>query len=290
MPMQRRSFTALLGAGMAGVLAAPAIAQPRPRGRVLVVLSSASTLELRDGKSYPTGFFLNELTAPVKAMLDTGWEPVYANPKGNAVSWDPRSAAPIYYGGDEGRLAEAKRFVEGLAGLKAPRTLASVMDEGVGSYAAVLIPGGHAALQDLPTDKDTGAVLRAFHAAGKLTGAICHGPAAFLSTLADPTAFVEAMTKGDVATAQKLGQGWIYAGYHMTAFTTSEERLAEVRLLQGLVRYYPTEALAQAGARVVTGPDRRSLTVHDRSLVTGQQPFSDEEFTKAFMTALGKVA
>jgi putative intracellular protease/amidase len=288
--MQRRSFTTLLSAGMAGLLATPALAQPRPRRRVLVMLSSAATLELRDGRSYPTGFFLNELAAPVHAMMEAGWEPVFANPKGNAASWDPRSAAAIYWGGSEARLAEAKRLVEGLAGLKAPRTLASVAAEGIGGYAALLVPGGHAALQDLPTDRDAGAVLRAFHAAGKLTGAICHGPAAFLAALPDPAGFVEAMAKGDANAAQRLGQGWIYAGYHMTAFTTSEERAAEARLLQGQVRYYPTEALAQAGARVVTGPDRRSLTVQDRHLVTGQQPFSDEEFTRVFMAALAKVA
>lgn len=287
--MQRRSFTGLLGAA-AGFLAAPAVAQPRPRGKVLVIMSSAVALDLRDGKSYPTGYFLNEVAAPVKALMEAGWEPVFANPKGNAARWDPRSAAPIYYGGSEAKLEEAKRFVEGLTGLKAPRTLAGVAAEGVGGYAAVLVPGGHAALQDLPTDKDAGSVLRACQAAGKLTGALCHGPAAFLSTLADPAAFVDAMVRGDANAAQKLGQAWIYAGYHMTAITTSEERLAEERLLQGKVRYYPTEALAQAGARVVTGPDRKSLAVQDRNLVTGQQPFSDDEFTRVFMEALAKVA
>jgi putative intracellular protease/amidase len=288
--MQRRSFTGLLGAAAAGLLAAPAIAQPRPRGKVLVIMSSADTLDLRDGKTYPTGYFLNEVAAPVKALMGAGWEPVFANPKGNTARWDPRSAAPIYYGGSEAKLEEAKRFLEGLPGLQAPRTLASVAAEGVGGYSAVLVPGGHAALQDLPTDPDAGRVLRACQAAGKLTGAICHGPAAFLSTLPDPAAFVDAMARGDANAAQKLGQGWIYAGYHMTAFTTSEERLAEERLLKGQVRYYPTEALAQAGARVVTGPDRKSLALQDRNLVTGQQPFSDDEFTRVFMAALPKAA
>ncbi len=143
-------------------------------------------------------------------------------------------------------------------------------------------------MQDLPTDPDLGAVLKSFHAAGKPTGAICHGPAALLSTLPDPGAFLRAMADGNVAAAQELGKGWIYAGYQMTAFTTSEERLAEARLLSGRVRYYPTEALAQAGGRVVSGPDRRSHTVQDRELITGQQPFSDEEFATVFLRALDK--
>ena len=43
------------------------------------------------------------------------------------------------------------------------------------------------------------------------------------------------------------------------------------------------EALAQAGGKVEAGPDRRSATGEDREFITGQQPFSDEEFSKAFV-------
>ena len=88
------------------------------------------------------------------------------------------------------------------------------------------------------------------------------------------------MVKGDAAAAQKLAANWPYAGYHMTAFSTSEERFVEPRLLQGQVRFYLAEALAQAGGRVEAGPDRRSATVQDRELITGQQPVSDAEFSK----------
>ena len=285
--MDRRSFSAMAGTTLAvAATARLATAQQRTKRRVLVVVSSAQTLELRDGKTYQTGFFLNEVAAPVQAMLAAGYEPVFANPAGNVATWDPHSAAPIYFGGSAERLDTARHFVAGLEGLRTPRTLAAIRADGIDDYVAMVVPGGHAAMQDLPTDADLGALLRAFHAAGKVTGLICHGPTALLSALPDPVAFVTALANGDIAVAQRLGQGWIYAGYHMTAFTTSEERLAEVRLLRGQVRYYPTEALAQAGGRVVSGPDRRSLTVRDRELVTGQQPFSDVEFATAFIHAL----
>lgn len=282
--MLRRDFAAAIGTGLAAVMTATrAPAQPGPKGRVLVVLSGAQMLELRDGKTYPTGFFLNEVSTPVAALIQAGYAPVFTTPGGKPARWDPRSAAPVFFGGSADRLEEAKRFVEGLEGIQSPRPLAAVREESTEGYAAVLIPGGHAAMQDLPTDPDLGAVLRAFHAAGKPTGAICHGPAGLLAALPDSGAFVAAMAKGDVAAAQALSKDWIYNGYHMTAFTTSEERLAEARLLGGPMRYYLTEALSQAGGRVVTGPDRRSLTAQDRELITGQQPFSDEEFTSLFL-------
>jgi len=129
-------------------------------------------------------------------------------------------------------------------------------------------------------------VLTAFHTAGKPTGLICHGPLALLSALPDPVAFLAAMEKGDSAAAQKLAAGWPYAGYQMTVFSTSEERFVEPRLLNGQVLYFPAEALAQAGGRVVSGPDRRSATVRDRELITGQQPASHQEFTEVFLSAL----
>ena len=39
---------------------------------VLVVLSDADHLDLKDGKVFPTGFYLNELMQPVKLLLDAG--------------------------------------------------------------------------------------------------------------------------------------------------------------------------------------------------------------------------
>jgi len=138
------------------------------------------------------------------------------------------------------------------------------------------------------TNSDVGAILSAFHAASKPTALICHGPASLLSTLPDPAAFKQAMANGDASAAQKLAINWPYTGYHMTAFSTSEERFVEPRLLHGQVQFYLAEALAQAGGKVEAGPDRRSATVEDRELITGQQPFSDEEFTKAVVAALDR--
>jgi len=274
------AMTGLLLAGLPRGLAA------QTKGRVLVVLSGATELSLRDGKRYQTGFFLNEVVTPVRALIQAGYEPVFASPYGGSANWDPHSAVPAFFGGSQEKLDEAKRFVLGLEGVKRPRSFAAIRAEGVESYVAVLVPGGHAAMQDLPALTDLGVVLTAFHTAGKPTGLICHGPLALLSALPDPVAFLAAMEKGDSAAAQKLAAGWPYAGYQMTVFSTSEERFVEPRLLGGEVLYFPAEALAQAGGRVVSGPDRRSATVRDRELITGQQPASHQEFTEVFLSAL----
>ena len=51
--------------------------------KVLVVLSSENKISLRERAVHPTGFFLSELTVPLKALKDAGYEPVFANPRGN---------------------------------------------------------------------------------------------------------------------------------------------------------------------------------------------------------------
>ena len=51
---------------------------------VLVVLSDSDRLDLKDGKVFETGFYLNELMQPVKALLDAGHEITFATPKGTA--------------------------------------------------------------------------------------------------------------------------------------------------------------------------------------------------------------
>lgn len=53
------------------------------KGKILVILSSETTLPLKDGKTFETGYYLNELVDPAMRFKDAGYELVFANPKGN---------------------------------------------------------------------------------------------------------------------------------------------------------------------------------------------------------------
>ena len=57
-------------------------------GEVLVILSSETTMDLADGQSIETGYYLNEFGVPAKALVDAGYELVLATPKGNAPQVD----------------------------------------------------------------------------------------------------------------------------------------------------------------------------------------------------------
>ena len=89
------------------------------KGRVLVLVSSGYGLPLKDGKVYAgAGYYLNELTVPVRALMKEGYEITFANPKGNTPQMDVHSAVADFFGGDEARLRDYLEFRDSLTGSK----------------------------------------------------------------------------------------------------------------------------------------------------------------------------
>ena len=277
--------------------AAPAAA-PAPRaaavspgkGQVLVIVSSTNKVPLKEGKEYPTGYFLNELMVPVKAMITAGFTPVFADPGGTPPVMDEHSDGAEFFGNDPKALAAIKELRDSLPTYQHPRKIADVVREGLGGYVGVFFPGGHAPMGDLLKDADVGAVLRDFHAKGKPTGLICHGPISLLAAAKQPAELVEAIAAGNVAEQKRLAEGWPYTGYKLTVFSRPEEQTAEQGgkggFLKGYVRFYPDDALRAAGANVDVAEPWKSHVVRDRELITGQQPNSDEAFAVQFVAAL----
>ncbi len=253
---------------------------------ILVVVSSKSTLELRDGKTYPTGYYLNELTVPVRKLIDRGYKVVFANPAGNVAAMDKRSDSAAHFGNDSAVYESYRKFHDGLTGLKKPEKLSALIEKGLDRYAAVFFPGGHAPMEDLVKDLDVAIVLNHFHQAGKPTAFICHGPIALVSTVKNPNAFVLALENGDMEEASQLALGWPYAGYKMTSFSTAEEQVAEASGLGGKVRFYLDDALIAAGGKVEVLKPWSPHVVTDRELITGQNPGSDTLFSEALLNAL----
>lgn len=255
--------------------------------KVLVVLSSESKITLKDGITHPTGFFLSELMVPVKGLIEAGYDPVFATPQGNEPTMDKISDSAFWFGGDEAKYQEIKNLFSKLDGLRQPLKLSEVRRLGLGQYAGILVPGGHAPMEDLLVDKDLGKILRYFHRAGKPTALICHGPIALLSTLPNANLFTVDLANGKYPASQD----WIYEGYAMTVFSTKEEQQEEPgqdNALGGFVKFYPDYALSQAGGSVSTADKWTSNVVRDRELITAQNPMSDVEFTKALINALNE--
>lgn len=258
-------------------------------GNVLIVLSDADHLDLKDGKVYPTGFYLNELTQPLKLLLDAGHQVTFATPKGRAPAVDKNSLDPMYFNGDAALMQQYQALADKLnitSRTASPvLSLARVEQIGYEHYDAVYIPGGHAPMQDLIRSAELGRLLTSFHARGKTTALVCHGPAALLSALPEPVAAVGRMEQGKTP-----GQrGWIYAGYKMTVISNQEEAQAKSALGGGTMKLLPQTGLELAGgAYSSNSAPWAAHVVSDRELITGQNPASALQVGQALLARLQK--
>ena len=62
-----------------------------------MITSSASDLQLKNGKKVATGFFLSELVVPVQKLRAAGFEVHYANPLGEEPALDPFSDRSAWF-------------------------------------------------------------------------------------------------------------------------------------------------------------------------------------------------
>ncbi|PLZ00955.1 type 1 glutamine amidotransferase domain-containing protein [Burkholderia sp. WAC0059] len=257
-----------------------------PKGKILIVLSSEHELPLKDGKTFETGYYLNELVIPARKFADAGYELVFATPKGNVPVVDQASISADYFGGSREALDDARRYQASLVGLQHPFRLSDVARGDLSQYRAVFVPGGPAPLIDLMADRDLGAILRDFHAHGRTTIFLCHAPVALLAALPNASDMQVALRAGDVAQAKQLASTWPYRGYRMTVFSDEEETIAAQNVFHGEPPFTPEEGLQIAGGKVETVKGWAPNVVEDRELLTGQNPASDEQLAELALRVL----
>jgi putative intracellular protease/amidase len=219
---------------------------------VLLILTGADHWTLNDGTRHPTGFWAEELVAPMRVFEDAGVDVTIATPGGVRPTVDEGSLSPDMVGG-EPEAAAMRSALDDLA----PRLAAPVALEDVvaADYDGVFIPGGHGPMEDLAVSEDLGRLLVTMLDAGQIVASVCHGPAALLPAMRDDGT-------------------WAFAGRRLTAFTNEEETQA------GLADRAPwllQDRIDSAGGAMSTGPAWQPYTVVDGDLVTGQNPASSTE-------------
>lgn len=250
---------------LAILLFVSATGMARP-GKVLVVLSGVDYVSLKEGGRHPTGFFLSELAVPLTALIKAGHSIEFATPGGRTPVMD-RVSDDVRWFADRSQWEGARKLVGSLFARRNFKDLGALTERELAGYRGLFLPGGHAPMEDLFRDASLGRVLRHFHQYRKPTALICHAPVALLSA--------------------RTRQGWIYAGYKMTAFSTNEEKQEEdAGHLDGHLKYYIEAALKAAGGLVSVAKPWTSNVVVDRELITGQNPMSDKALAAALVRAL----
>jgi putative intracellular protease/amidase len=250
-----------------------ALSQSTGQARVLVIVSAANHIDVEGGGTTAAGVYLAEVALPVRKLVSQQVAVTFVSPGGHPPTLDAVSDKASEFD-NEADYQSAKKTLED-TGFNHPQPIETVSDDDVHGYDAVLIPGGHAPMTDLRVDANVARILRLQHAAGKLTGSLCHGPAALLA---------------DVAADPNTQHPWIYSGYRMTALSAGEEILATVTgLVGGQPAVHLEDSLLRAGAlyRQNLLPFHSNVE-QDRELVTGQNPQSAKEFGDAFAKALAQ--
>lgn len=237
---------------------------------VLVVTTSHADMGTTGHK---TGVWLEELSTPYYALVDGGATVTLVSIKGGPIPFDPRSV-PADAGqghGDEPAgqpevPASVRRFLadeQAMAVARNSPSLDSVADQ---TFDAVLLPGGHGTMWDLPESASLARLLGRQFDAGRVVAAVCHGPAGLVS-------------------ARRADGKPIVEGRRVAGFTNSEEEGV------GLTRVVPfllEDRLKQLGGRYECGPDWQPFAVRDGHLITGQNPQSSEKVAALVLEALAE--
>jgi putative intracellular protease/amidase len=259
------------------------------KGKVLVIGSNATRIEIQGGGWGETGQYLNETVVPAMAVIEAGYKVVLATPNGTKPVIDAASDAAAHFEGDEAAYQRAKKFYAEDPAMTEVKTLRAVIDEGLDNYIGVFVPGGQAPVVDLMQNKEMGEILRHFHERQKPTALLCHGPIAVAAAMPHAREFRAALIAGDPAKAKEWAKGWQYAGYSMTVFSNTEEKVVEDHILHAKLYFNMVDTLALAGGNLtVSQVDFEPHVVEDRELITGQNPRSDHPIAKAFVAALDR--
>lgn len=259
------------------------------KGKILLIGSNATRIEIQGGGFGATGQYLNETVVPAMAVLAAGYELVMATPNGTKPHIDEASDSADHFGGDVAAYQRAKAFYANHPSMNQVRTLRAVIAEGLAQYAGVFVPGGQAPVVDLMQDADMGEILRHFHDQKKPTALLCHGPMAVAAAMPYAREFRAALIAGDADLAREWARGWQYAGYKMTVFSNTEEKVVEDHILKAKLYFNMVDALEAAGGTVITTPvDFEPNVIEARELITGQNPRSDAPLAARFVAALDR--
>ena len=228
---------------------------------ILMIVTGANSLTLKDGSQHPTGFWAEELVTAHRDLVAAGHTITIATPGGVTPTVDAGSLDPSQAGGD----AQAREFADYLDTVADDLAAAvPVADVDAADYAAIVLPGGHGPMTDLAFDANVGRVLIAANEAGAVIAPFCHGPAALLSA--------------------KLADGAnAFAGRTLTVFTDEEERTGGTG---ENTPWWVESALREAGLVIDSAAPWSDHVVVDGNLITGQNPQSSASVARRVVEAL----
>jgi putative intracellular protease/amidase len=226
-----------------------------PRGRILAVVTSTSTMGV-SGKA--TGYELTELSRAYYVFTGNGFTVDIASPAGGEppVVIDDEDMGPFDFAFLNDETAQTK-----------VRNSLTVSEVDASRYDAVYFVGGKGAMWDFPDNLHIQRLVREIYEAGKVIGAVCHGPAALVNTT--------------LSSGQALVAGRRVSGF------TNEEELFLIPDAADVFPFLLQDGLVARGAVFEANSPYLEQVSHDGKLLTGQNPWSVWPLAEAIVRELG---
>lgn len=217
--------------------------------KVLAVLSSGHKDE---ENNYETGWWGEELFAPMEILEKAGHELELASPLGGKPTIDQASLTEET--DPQGKYK--KMYEEGLA--DNTKKLSDINPE---DYDAVFIVGGHGAMFDLAKNETLHNIINGVYDNGNIVSAVCHGPAPLIWT-------------------KRPNGKSIIDGLDVTGYPENVEP-------EGLPALLPF-SLEEEMDKVGNYSADQKVVWGNEQLLTGRDPFSAEELSNELVKALDK--
>jgi putative intracellular protease/amidase len=224
---------------------------------------------------WSVGFWWSELTHPWLAFTERGYEVEIFSPDGGRCEADALSDPRDPSGYSETDLISLG-FISTPKLAALVETTRPVTELALEAFDAIVVAGGQSPMFSYEHATKLQAKFVAFHEAGKIAAALCHGTAL-------------------LRYARRADGSLLAADRTVTGFANIEEDYAdnatwEMGALERgkhLMPWRIEDALKAIGANYVQAGLWRSFAVRDGNLITGQQNFSGAETARLVCEALG---
>ncbi|TGT65917.1 type 1 glutamine amidotransferase domain-containing protein [bacterium M00.F.Ca.ET.159.01.1.1] len=240
--------------------------------RVAIVIANPA---ISTTTGWPVGFWWSELTHPWFAFTERGYEVEIFSPEGGKCEADALSDPRDPSGYSETDLISLGFILS--PKLKALVDHTRVVAEiAIDRFDAIVVAGGQSPMFTYEGATRLQQVFAAFHEAGKVAAALCHGTAI-------------------LRYARRADGTLLAAGKTVTGFANIEEDFADnatwamgaLERGKHLMPWRIEDELKAVGANYIQAGLWRGFAVRDGNLITGQQNFSGAETARVVCEALG---
>lgn len=236
------------------------------KGKVLMVASSPSVSKQT---GWPIGFWMAELTHPLRVFQEAGYEVDLVSTEGGKLEMDGYSN-PTDASGYSAHDVISLGYLQQESFNKMLENTKKITDIDVNNYDAIFLVGGQGPMYTFRENKALEQLFVSFYESGKPTAAVCHSTTLLLE-------------------AKKSNGELLVKGKTWTGFADAEEEFADQAVGMKIQPYrIEDEAKKIVGTTFKVAAPFSAYAIQDGNLITGQQQNSGAAAAELVIKSLNK--